>query len=58
MQLVVPDESGSSMKTYNISPEVGLCVMEVQAKELKKRLNHLGIIASIELKDKNNNDNG
>lgn len=58
MQLGIPDGYGSSMRVYNISPELGISVMDEQAKELKKRLKELGVIARLEMDAKKKNDNG
>lgn len=49
MQLGVPDSVGSSMRIYNISPEIGIGVMEAQREALEKELQTLKALASLEL---------
>lgn len=49
MQLGVPDGIGSSMRIFNISPEIGFLVMEEQKEKLEKELRELEVIAKLEL---------
>ena len=49
MQLGVPDGICSSMRIFNISPEIAIQVMDEQVEVLKKRLQELKAIAKIEL---------
>ena len=49
MQLGVPSEVGSSMRIYNISPEIGFLVMDEQRERLEKELRELEVIAKLEL---------
>lgn len=49
MQLGVPDGFTSSMRIFNISPEIAIQVMDEQEQVLKRKLNELEAIAKIEL---------
>lgn len=49
MQLGVPDGICSSMRIFNISPEIAIQVMDEQLGVLKRRLQELKAIAKIEL---------
>ena len=49
MQLGIPNGMGSSMRIYNISPEVGFLVMNEQRERLEKELRELEVIAKLEL---------
>lgn len=53
MQLGVPSEVGSSMRIYNISPEIGFLVMEEQKQNLEKELRELEVVAKLELSNNN-----
>lgn len=53
MQLGIPDGICSSMRVFNISPEIAIHVMDEQEEVLKRRLQELKTIAKIEL-DANN----
>lgn len=55
MQLGVPNGICSSMRIFNISPEIAIQVMDEQVEVLKKRLRELNVIAKIELEA---NDDG
>lgn len=49
MQLGVPGDFSSSMRIFNISPEIAIKVMDEQEEALKRKLNELEAIAKIEL---------
>lgn len=49
MQLGIPDGFSSSMRIFNISPEIAIQVMNEQEQVLKRKLNELEAIAKIEL---------
>lgn len=49
MQLGVPDGISSSMRIFNISPEIAIQVMDEQEQALKRTLNELEAVAKIEL---------
>lgn len=49
MQLGIPDGFSSSMRIFNISPEIAIQVMDEQEQVLKRKLNELEAIAKIEL---------
>lgn len=50
MQLGVPNGSSmSSMRIFNISPEIGISVMDKQRESLEKELCELETIAKLEL---------
>ena len=49
MQLGVPDGVCSSMRIFNISPSIGVKVMDEQRDKLEKKLIDLGTIARLEL---------
>lgn len=52
MQLGIPDGISSSMRIYNISPEIALQVMDEQSEKLKRDLRELETIARLELSNK------
>lgn len=52
MQLGIPDGMSSSMRIYNISPEIALQVMDGQSEKLKRDLRELETIARLELSNK------
>lgn len=51
LQLGIPEKDSrfNSMRIYNISPELGISVMDAQKKKLEKELKKLGIIARLEM---------
>lgn len=49
MQLGIPDGFSSSMRIFNISPEIAIQVMDEQLGVLKRRLQELKAISKIEL---------
>lgn len=49
MQLGVPDGVTSSMRIFNISPEIAIKVMDEQKSKLENRLCELKAIAKMEL---------
>jgi hypothetical protein len=49
MQLGVPDGLHSSMRVFNISPTIGLKVMDEQREKLEKDMRELETIARLEL---------
>ena len=49
MQLGVPDGISSSMRIFNISPGIGVKVMDEQRDKLEKKLIDLETIARLEL---------
>lgn len=49
MQLGISDGFSSSMRIFNISPEIAIQVMDEQEQVLKRKLNELEAIAKIEL---------
>lgn len=49
MQLGVPDYPASSMRIFNISPTIGIKVMDEQREKLEKDLRELEAIARLEL---------
>ena len=53
MQLGVPDGLHSSMRVFNISPTIGLKVMDEQREKLEKDMRELETIARLELSAKN-----
>ena len=58
LQMGIPDRdsSFSSMRIYNISPELGISVMDEQAKKLNRDLRELETIARLEMEAKNDTD--
>ncbi len=52
MQLGIPDGFSSSMRVFNISPVIGIKVMEEQKENLEKELLGLEAIARLELSQK------
>jgi len=54
LQMGIPDRdsSFSSMRIYNISPELGISVMDEQMKKLNKDLRELETIARLEMESK------
>lgn len=53
MQLGVPSGITSSMRVFNISPAIGVKVMDEQREKLEKDLRELETIARLELSGKN-----
>ena len=53
MQLGVPDSFSSSMRVFNISPTIGLKVMDEQREKLESELRELEAIAKLELSSPN-----
>lgn len=53
MQLGIPDGISSSMRVFNISPAIGVKVMDEQREKLEKDLRELETIARLELSGKN-----
>lgn len=53
MQLGVPNGCTSSMRVFNISPTIGLKVMDEQREKLEKDMRELETIARLELSAKN-----
>lgn len=49
MQLGVPDGISSSMRIFNISPELGIKVIDEQRKTLEKEMKTLEAIANVEM---------
>lgn len=49
MQLGVPNGISSSMRIFNISPELGIKVMDEQRKTLEKKMETLEAIANVEM---------
>ena len=49
MQLGVPDGFSSSMRIFNISPDIAIHVMDEQKKALEDQLEHLKTLAKLEL---------
>lgn len=50
MQLGIPDSNGySSMRIFDISPEIGVLAMDEQTKKLQKELRELETIAKLEM---------
>lgn len=49
MQLGVPNGIGSSMRIFNISPEIAVKVMDEQRKTLEKEMKTLEVIADVEM---------
>lgn len=54
MQLGVPNGYSSSMRVFNISPSIGLKVMDEQRERLEKDMRELETIAKLELSAPNN----
>jgi len=52
MQLGVPNGMTSSMRVFNISPDIGVKVMDEQREKLEKNLRELETIARLELSRK------
>lgn len=53
MQLGIADGIASSMRVFNISPAIGVKVMDEQREKLEKDLRELETIARLELSGKN-----
>ena len=53
MQLGVPNGCTSSMRVFNLSPTIGLKVMDEQREKLEKDMRELETIARLELSAKN-----
>ena len=51
LQLGIPDEYSGSMRIFNISPELGICVMDEQRKALEEKLKVLETIAKLEMQN-------
>lgn len=49
MQLGVPDGFSTSMRIFNISPDIAIHVMDEQKKALEEQLEHLKTLAKLEL---------